>query len=69
MGASTMRNIGLLLALAVVIFLVHKHLQTAPAGQPVGGVYSQETDDTAGDSGGASRYNDQMNLIPGNPTV
>jgi len=69
MGASTMRNIGLLLALAVVIFLVHKHLQTVPAGQPVGGTFSLETDDAAGDSGGGSRFNDQMNLIPGNPTV
>ena len=68
MGAVVMRNLGLLLALALVVFLVHKHLQTVPRGQVAGGAFSQETDATAGDSGGGSQFNDQFNLIPGNPS-
>jgi len=43
-----MRNIGLLLALAVVIFLIHKHLQTAPKGNAPGGAYSAEMEDVVG---------------------
>lgn len=60
-----MRTVGLLLALAVVVFLVHKHLQTAPVagGVPVGGAFSTPTDGTAAGNG---LYSPE-DVVAGNP--
>lgn len=61
----TMRNIGLLLALAVVVFLIHKHMQTAPVvgAQVVGGAFSAP-DDGTGFGNGLYAAGD---MVAGNP--
>lgn len=62
----TMRNIGLLLALAVVVFLIHKHMQTAPVvgGQVVGGAFS--TPDDSGSFGDSNAFL-AADMVAGNP--
>lgn len=65
MSGKMMRTVGLLLALAVVVFLVHKHLQTAPVAHnhQVGGAFSIPTDGTAAGNG---MYSPE-DLVAGNP--
>lgn len=67
MSGETARNIGFLLVIAFFVFLVWKHLQTAPVGTGfVGGPFSQESDITAGDTGGGAHFYDPASDIAGN---
>lgn len=63
MSAFVMRNIGLLLAVALVVFLVHKHMQTVPTGVVVGGAFSAPDDGTGMGNGLYA----PMDIVAGNP--